>query len=156
MDAGELDYWSMLTFLEAVRLPAHPFPDQALHREFQAYLLLRYRIQVATVVVLETRLCKILVIYEIHVSHVSKKRSFSPDGGLSEFLELCNEGAERLSNLPQVATFMFIWLALGKFLTCCLKILRWRCNLGLRDIMGFKNLISANKRPCGSNCSAIP
>lgn len=31
-----------------------------------------------------------------------------PVGGLSEFLELCNEGAERLSSLPQVATFMFI------------------------------------------------
>lgn len=32
-----------------------------------------------------------------------------PDGGLSEFLELCNEGAaDRFKSLPQVATLMFI------------------------------------------------
>lgn len=80
-----------------------------------------------------------------------------PDGGLSEFLELCNEGAaDRFKSLPQVATLMFIWLALGKFFTCCLKILRWRCNLGFLEIIGFKNLISAKRRPCGSNCKAIP
>lgn len=56
VDAGELDYCSMLPFLEAVRLPVHPSPGQALPRESRAYLLLRYRIQVATVVVLKTGL----------------------------------------------------------------------------------------------------
>lgn len=90
------------------------------------------------------------------ITRSTRSKRISPDGGLSEFLELCSEGAERLSNLPQVATFMFIWFALGKFFTCCLKILRWRCNLGFRDIIGFKNLISANSRPCGSNCKAMP
>lgn len=53
VDAGELDYCSMLTFPEAVRRPNRPSLDQALPREFQAYLLLRYQIQVATVAALK-------------------------------------------------------------------------------------------------------
>lgn len=61
-DVAELDYYSMLTFLKAVHRPIHPSPDQALLREFQIYLLSRNRIQVAMVVVLQT---KIFYLYKI-------------------------------------------------------------------------------------------
>lgn len=46
----------------------------------------------------------------------------SLEGRFSEVLELETEGIDRLMSLPQVAMLMFICLARGKFLTCCLNI----------------------------------
>lgn len=50
-------------------------------------------------------------------------------------------GVDLLRSRPHVATFMFIWFGLGKFLTSCLKIFLCRCSFGRFDIIGFKNLI---------------
>lgn len=58
-DVAESDYYSMLTYLKAVRHLILPSPDRALRREFQAYLLLRYQTQVVLVVVLKIKIYKI-------------------------------------------------------------------------------------------------
>lgn len=76
--------------------------------------------------------------------HIQVKSVFDipEQGGLSECERECwIVGADRFNRRPHVATFIFICLARGKFLTCCLKIFLCLCNLGLREIIGFKNFI---------------
>lgn len=67
-----------------------------------------------------------------------------PDGGLSDCMLtwlFWAEGRDLLSRRPHVATLMFIWLALGMFLTCCLNIFLCRRNFDCLVIIGFKNFI---------------